>query len=209
MPGPLALNDGVGQATAQSIFLSGRTNSEVRKWLGGRLDKLNVDPRDLDASSLEIPAHAIARGAPCNAIASADALAELAAWVANAEILLSQIQKQLMGRRLTTSPVCCWPHHFDLATLTTLPNHTADANGYVGIRLSPGDEYDDEPYFYVSVYPKPDPSMLPTLPMFGHSGICTNSWPLLHWLIRCSRQRIKRPRPMNFCGVRLMPHSKY
>jgi hypothetical protein len=25
-----------------------------------------------------------------------------------------------------------------------------------------------EPYFYVSVYPKPDPAMLPTLPMFGH-----------------------------------------
>jgi hypothetical protein len=25
----------------------------------------------------------------------------------------------------------------------------------------------------------------------------------------CLRQRIKRPRQMNFCGVRLMPHSKY
>ena len=165
----LDLTDGGGPATAQSIFLSGRTDPEVRKWLGDHLGKLNVDPGDLDASSpYKIPAHAIAKGAPYDAVASADALAELAVWFANAEILLSQIQRQLMGRKLMASPVCCWPHHFDLATLTTLPKHAADATGYVGIGLSPGDNYYDEPYFYVSVYPKPDPKMLPTLPMFGH-----------------------------------------
>jgi hypothetical protein len=45
-------------------------------------------------------------------------------------------------------------HHFDLATLTTLPARNADATGYVGVGLSPGDEYYDEPYFYVSVYPE-------------------------------------------------------
>jgi len=165
----LALNDGNGPAGVQSIFLSGRTDAEVRTWLGGQLGKRGIDAAGLDTSSpYQIPAHAIAKGAPYDAIRSADALTELAAWFSNAEILLAKIQRHLTGRKLATSPVCCWPHHFDLATLTTLPKHTADATGYVGIGLSPGDEYYAEPYFYVSVYPKPDPAMLPTLPMFGH-----------------------------------------
>ncbi len=165
----LALSDGNGPAGVQSIFLSGRTDAEVRTWLGGQLGKRGIDAAGLDTSSpYQIPAHAIAKGAPYDAIRSADALAELAAWFSNAEILLAKIQRHLTERKLATSPVCCWPHHFDLATLTTLPKHTGDATGYVGIGLSPGDEYYAEPYFYVSVYPKPDPAMLPTLPMFGH-----------------------------------------
>ncbi|HEX3162239.1 MAG TPA: hypothetical protein VHQ92_06655 [Pseudolabrys sp.] len=166
----LALSDGNGPAGVQSIFLSGRTDAEVRTWLGGQLGKRGIDAVGLDATPpYQIPAHAIAKGAPYDAaVISADALAELAAWFSNAELLLNQIQSQLIERKLAVSPVCCWPHHFDLAALTTLPKHTADATGYVGIGLSPGDEYYPEPYFYVSVYPKPDPAMLPTLPMFGH-----------------------------------------
>ena len=165
----LALKGSDGPGSADSLFLSGRTDPEVRQWLGGYFSKSNVDVTLLDAPSpYEIPAHAIAKGVPYNAIASIDALAELASWFANANALLASIQQRLIKRQLATSPVCCWPHHFDLATLTTLPKHAADATGYVGAGLSPGDEYYDEPYFYVSVYPKPDPAMLPSLPMFGH-----------------------------------------
>lgn len=165
----LALKGSDGPGSADSVFLSGRTDPEVRQWLGGHFGKLNIDATLLDAPSpYEIPFHAIAKGVPYNAIASIDALAELASWFANANALLASIQQRLIKRQLATSPVCCWPHHFDLATLTTLPKHAADATGYVGVGLSPGDEYYDEPYFYVSVYPKPDPATLPSLPMFGH-----------------------------------------
>jgi hypothetical protein len=66
-----------------------------------------------------------------------------------------------------TSPLCCWPHHFDLAILTTL-KRGANPDGYLGVGLSPGDHYYDEPYFYVSVYPKPDDAQLPALPTIGH-----------------------------------------
>ena len=65
-------------------------------------------------------------------------------------------------------PVCCWPHHFDLATLTMLPTKDPDTAGYIGGGFSPGDEYYGEPYFYVSVYPEPDPVTLPMLPEMGH-----------------------------------------
>jgi hypothetical protein len=165
----LALSDGNGPAGVHSIYLSGRTDAEVRTWLDDQLGKRDIDAGGLDAPSpYQIPAHAITKGAPYNVVRSADALAELAAWFSNAELLLGQIQRRLSERKLAASPVCCWPHHFDLATLTTLPKHPADATGYVGIGLSPGDEYYAEPYFYISVYPKPDPATLPTLPMFGH-----------------------------------------
>jgi hypothetical protein len=165
----LTLSHGDGPTSAQSIFSSGRTDAEIRTWLGEQLGKLDLDAGKLDAPSpYKMPKHAIAKGGPYNAVASADALAELAAWFANADILLSKIQMQLTERKLAASPVSCWPHHFDLASLTTLPKRVGDETGYVGIGLSPGDEYYDEPYFYVSVYPKPDPKTLPTLPMFGH-----------------------------------------
>src|SRR5262249_55544083 len=97
-----------------------------------------------------------------------DALAELAAWFGNAALLLGSIQRQMVGRKLAASPVRCWAHHFDLATLATLPARNADATRYVRAGLSPGDECYDEPYFYVSVYPEPDPAALPSLPTLGH-----------------------------------------
>src|SRR5213595_415761 len=40
--------------------------------------------------------------------------------------------------------------------------------GYVGAGLSPGDGYYDEPYFYISAHPRPDPATLPKLPALGH-----------------------------------------
>ena len=165
----LTLRDRDGAAVVESIFLNGRSDSQVRQSLGDKLSKLDLDARALDASSpYEIPAHAIAQGSHYDAIGSAAALTELAVWFSNAELLLDRIQGQLIGRKLAASSVCCWPHHFDLATLTTLPKRDFDAVGYLGVGLSPGDIYYDEPYFYVSMYPKPDSTTLPTLPMFGH-----------------------------------------
>jgi hypothetical protein len=115
-----------------------------------------------------MPAHAVSQGAVYGPAGLSDALAEHAAWFGNAGLSLGSIQRQMIGRKLAASPVRCWPHHFDLATLTTLPARNADATGYVGAGLSPGDEYYDEPYFYVSVYPEPDPAALPGLPTLGH-----------------------------------------
>lgn len=74
----------------------------------------------------------------------------------------------MIERKLAASPVYCWPHHFDLATQIKLPIRNADTTGDIGVGFSPGDEYYDEPYFYVSVYPEPDPAILPMLPAMGH-----------------------------------------
>src|SRR5262249_62334200 len=137
----------------------------------------------------------------------ADILAELVAWFGNAGLSLGSIQRQMIGRKLAASPVRCWPHHFDIATLTTLPARNAGATGYVGAGLSPGDEYYDEPYFYVSVYPNPILRRCRAC-QCSVIGICTISWRPLRRHIRSLRPRTNRPRPMISCGPRSTARSR-
>jgi hypothetical protein len=165
----LVLHGDERTASIQSFSLDGRTDAQARQWLGEQLRARSLDKHALDAPSpYEIPAHAVTKGAAYGVADLADALVELAAWFANAEFLLVRIQRQMIGRNLAASDVRCWPHHFDLATLASFPARNAAATGYVGAGLSPGDKYYDEPYFYVSVYPKPDSAALPRLPKLGH-----------------------------------------
>ncbi len=156
-------------ARVQSFPLIGRSDKQARQWLGEQFAARGIDARRLDASSpYEIPEHAIAQGASYGPAGLADALAELAAWYANADVLLGRVRARMIESKLAASPVCCWPHHFDLATLTTRPTRHGDTTGSIGAGFSPGDEYYDQPYFYVSVYPEPDPTTLPLLPAMGH-----------------------------------------
>ena len=155
--------------SSQPLPLNGRADTEARQWLGERLAARGLDPQALDAPSpYEMPEHAITRGAAYDVNSGADALAEIAAYFTNAEFFLDRIEKEMIAHQFPASPVRCWPHHFDLATLTMLPNRDPDMMGSVGTGISPGDEYYDEPYFYVSVYPEPEPASLPALPPLGH-----------------------------------------
>jgi len=152
----LALHVGEGSTHVQSFSLDRRSDAQARQWLSEQLGARGLDAHALDAPSpYDMPAHAISQGAAYGPAGLSDALDELAAWFGNAALLLGSIQRQMIGRKLAASPLRCWPHHFDLATLTTLPARNPDATRYVGAGLSPGDEYYDEPYFYVSVYPEP------------------------------------------------------
>ncbi len=165
----LALHGGEAGARVQPFPLNGRTDKLARQWLGERFEARGFDAQALDTPSpYEIPAHAVAEGRPYDSAGLTDALTELAAWFGNAALSLGSTQRQMIGRGCSSSPVRCWPHHFDIAALTTLPAQRADTAKYIGAGLCPGDEYYDQPYFYVSVYPEPDPQLLPTLPMLGH-----------------------------------------
>ena len=165
----LALHVGEGSTHVQSFSLDGRPDAQAGQWLSKQLAARGLDAHALNAPSpYEMPAHAVSQGAAYGPAGLSDTLAELAGWFGNAGLSLGSVQRQMIGRKLAASPVRCWPHHFDLATLTTLPARNADATGYVGAGLSPGDEYYDVPYFYISVYPEPDPAALPSLPTLGH-----------------------------------------
>jgi Family of unknown function (DUF5996) len=164
----LILHSDERRVPIQSFTLDGR-DAEARKWLGEQLSARGLNAHALDAPSpYDMPAHAATPGAVYGVAEVADALLELSAWFADAEFLLVRVQRQMIERMLAASDVRCWPHHFDLATLISFPAREADATNYVGAGLSPGDKYYDEPYFYVSVYPKPDSATLPRLPKVGH-----------------------------------------
>ena len=156
-------------APRAALALPGRTESDVRTWLGEQLKESNLDPVRLDAPSpWEMPAHPIAGGAAYDGAALAEARVELAAWFANADRSLARVRSEYTARHTAVSPVRCWPHHFDIATLISLEGGDPEHARSVNAGLSPGDGSYDEPYFYVSPWPYPDVAKLPPLPSPGH-----------------------------------------
>jgi len=157
-----------GANAPQSFALDGRTDADARRWLGERFGAHGLDARALDAQApYEIPARAAAGGA-YDVAGLADALSDLAAWFANAERSLGRVREQMSARGLAPSRLRTWPHHFDMATLILLETGSAEHARSVNAGLSPGDEHYEEPYFYVSPYPYPDPQKLSPLPAPGH-----------------------------------------
>jgi hypothetical protein len=165
----LAVWDGpVGTMTgAQAINLEGRCDAEIREWLGRELSQRGFDPAALGAPlPYQLPAHPIGQGAPYGAAGLAAALAGLTAWYANANHALGETRERLRARQIDAPPVRCWPHHFDLDSLVSLGAGAAAHT--VGLGFAPGDDYYDQPYFYISRYPPPDVAALPALPPIGH-----------------------------------------
>ena len=159
----------VGPSVQESSTLDGRTDADARLRLGELLAAQELDPSRLDAKPpYDIPYHPVAHGAPYDARGLSDALSELAAWFANGDRSLGRVRESMIARGLAPSPVRTWPHHFDMATLIPLETGHAEHAKSVNAGLSPGDEYYEEPYFYVIPYPYPypDETKLPALP-FG------------------------------------------
>jgi hypothetical protein len=154
---------------AQSFPLNGRTEADVRDWLGRQMQTLDLPASALDdPSPYELPGHPLAQGATYGAAALAEPLCELAAWYANGFCALGAIMQRLVARGLPAPEVRCWPHHFDLDCLTSIDNGGTGTTPMMGAGFSPGDHYYDEPYFYISLYPRPDGAMLPCLQALGH-----------------------------------------
>jgi len=152
---PLAPDGSLGGTFA----LAGRRDADARDWLGARASAHALDPTKLDAP---LPYRLPARPGDLYT-ADAETLGQLAGWFANANAALGAAREPIIARKLDAPPVRCWPHHFDLDTLVTVvPGRTT------GVGFEPGDDYYDEPYFYVSVYPTPDVGTLPALPAIGH-----------------------------------------
>ncbi len=151
--------------------LIGHSDAEAREWMGLAFMPSRLEVRSLDAPPpYAMPPHSIAQGARYGGADIIPALGELAAWFANGRNAVEKVRRAMLGHG-HDAPVPaprCWPHHFDLATLTSFPLPRRATTAYVGAGLSPGDRYYGEPYFYLSVYPAPDPSALPKLPPLGH-----------------------------------------
>lgn len=151
----------VGPDAERARFgLAGRSLRDGLSWLSSQLKERGAR-EDVTRPGHDLPAHYVATGG----VFSVDeaALEELAGWLANAFLVLDEVREAEAG----ASPVRCWPHHFDVATLIALDDDgvPAEERRAIGVGLSPGDDAYALPYWYVTPWPYPDPSH--TLPLWG------------------------------------------
>jgi hypothetical protein len=130
-------------------------------WLAGAVARQVGSPeRPLARPVHELPPSPVGDGAPFEV--EPEALAELSSWYANASRLLADV-----ARATGASPVRCWPHHFDIATLLRLGEGSGEEARSIGVGLSPGDGSYAEPYWYVTPWPYPKEKEVPSLAL-GH-----------------------------------------
>ena len=158
----LVILEHAGADPSNALPLDGCGDGQARAWLGRQWAERGLDPEALDAPPpYEMPVRG--SGAVYTAAELAEFLGALAVWYSNANAVLGARRRDIIGRIPGVPPVRCWPHHFDLDTLVTVaPGRT------MGVGFSPGDDFYDEPYFYISLYPAPDVASLPCLPAIGH-----------------------------------------
>jgi hypothetical protein len=156
----------VGDAESSCFMLATRTLGEAIEWI-----RRTTAHHGLDAaayalpSHYAIPPHPVVDGRPFDVSGRAE-FEQLDAWFADAALLLERIAAD----HATASPVRCWPHHFDIATLIDVaPGRT------IGVGLEPGDDYYDEPYWYVNLHPAPAANA--AMPPLDGNGVWhTHEW---------------------------------
>jgi hypothetical protein len=149
-----------------SIPLDGLTISAATERITAALATAGLDPtRYTLRRHFEIPPHHVGEGGSFDPSDSA-AFGQLTAWYANAAFALTRLAADNPG----AAEVRTWPHHFDIATLVA-----AGPGKSNGVGLSPGDDYYDEPYFYVNVYPAPSEDRL-VATLDGGGGWHTRDW---------------------------------
>lgn len=155
------LRDGTEQ---RSLSLNDRNDAGIRHWLNEAVNAKSLDPRMLDRPlPYDLPAHVVAAGGSYQTSALTGELGELASWFSNGVLALERARQYVTGRALKAPDVRCWPHHLDLDSLVSFGGGRTS-----GLGFEPGDDYYDEPYFYVSLYPAPPAAALPLLPAIGY-----------------------------------------
>jgi hypothetical protein len=157
---------GTGAERLVDLPLDGKTLDEAYEWMGAAASRFSegIDG-PLERRDYDMPPHAVATGGEARFAHGPSAeFEEYARWYANAHRVLSRVESEAVN----ASPVRCWPHHFDIATLITLDaEREPEQARSINVGLSPGDGSYDEPYFYVNPWPAPDALVLPALAAAG------------------------------------------
>ena len=143
------------------LGLQGHTLQQGFEWLTSEYTYYSgtAPRRPFTLREYEMPPHPVGQQAAftCENIL---AYKEFQSWYANAH----QVLHALSVNWKQASPLRCWPHHFDIATLVILdPNKGTEEARSVGCGMSPGDGTYAEPYFYVTLWPYPEKSQLPNM----------------------------------------------
>ena len=142
-----------------TLFMEGKTHKELHDWIKGRLKDFGLDGQGMWLNlPYELPPYP--KGMNVFSYEEIKYFSELGKYFSNANAIL----REIAATSSDFSPVKCWPHHFDIATLKTL-----DEKRSINLGFSPGDEHYLEPYFYVTPWPFLGPENLKLLPLkAGH-----------------------------------------
>lgn len=156
---PAIVFDAVG--ATRTLELAGRKLDDAYRWLEEQI-AMAMDlagNRDLERFDHEMPSHPVARGQAF--VEARPEHIELASWYRSAHQILASIVRD----EPRATPVRCWPHHFDIATLIQIdPPHLGEGARSIGVGMSPGDASYAEPYWYVTPWPYPSRDQLSGLP---------------------------------------------
>jgi hypothetical protein len=134
-----------GAAVLDTFELAGRRDSMVGVWLDSALRALGLKPATSATLPYTIPSNAVARGSPYSFSGEAEAFDELARWFGAAAEVLGDFNTTIASAYPNTSPIVSWPHHFDIAMVVSFDADTAQSARSIGIGVSPGDEFYDQP----------------------------------------------------------------
>ncbi len=154
-----------GDLVLDTYELAGRRDSMVGVWLDSALRALGLKPATGVTLPYTIASHPVARGSAYSFNGELDAFDELVRWFDAATDMLDEVRNGYADAQ--ASSVLCWPHHFDMAMVVTLPGLDAETARSMGIGVSPGDHYYSQPYIYVSPSPQLKGTGLPPLAL-GH-----------------------------------------
>jgi len=155
-------------AVLDALQLDRKTDAEAGAWIDSKLQDLGLKPTKAVPLPYAIPDHPVGHGAPYDCSGAGRELGEIGRWFAGSAELLEEFRMKHRALRPGPTPLRCWPHHFDIATVVRLEESTHESAKSVGIGLSPGDEYYAQPYVYISPWPRIDAARLPPLPAPGH-----------------------------------------
>ena len=154
------LLDGKG-ALLSKVPFAGKNLTQVEDAVRGELKRHGLDDSRYSVKPpFELQSHPLLEGGLFSPEWDQDERRELASYYAGADQVLRALAAEFqvaLGPR-------CWPHHFDYALMLTLEPGSAEKARSVGLGLSPGDQYYDQPYFYSTPWPYPPAAKLPAVP---------------------------------------------
>jgi hypothetical protein len=165
---PLTLLVMQGDTILDALALDGKRDAEAGAWIDQHAAASDLRAPSSAILPYVVPNHPVAAAGRYSDTSREAEFAELARWIAAADDVLQETKTKLAQAGTGSSPVRCWPHHFDLATLLSLKTGNAETATSIGIGMSPGDDYYAQPYFYVSPWPRPAVNTLPDPPSPGH-----------------------------------------
>ena len=128
---------GEGGEVVDQCLLAGKTLDDAYRWLADTVrEETGEDPGPIRRPTHEMPSHSVGSGEQFGGPVG-EALEELERWYSNA----ARVIEALAGENPDASPIRCWPHHFDLATLIVFdPDEPEmDRARSITVGMSPGD----------------------------------------------------------------------